>query len=102
MQLYDCNQKPGSQTWTYNVDGSLTIGGKCLDVVKQGVINGTLVDIWTCNGGDNQKWTQQADGSLRSMQSGRCLDVPGGNTANLTRLNIWSCNNGTNQKWTLP
>lgn len=102
VQLYDCNQKAGSQTWTYNADGSLTIGGKCLDVVKQGVTNGTLVDIWTCNGGDNQKWTPQADGSLRSMQSGRCLDVPGGSTANLTQLNIWSCNNGTNQKWTLP
>lgn len=102
VQLYDCNQKPGSQTWTYNADGTLATGGKCLDVVKQGVTNGTLVDIWTCNGGDNQKWTQQADGTLRSMQSGRCLDVPNGSTANLTRPHIWGCNNGTNQRWTLP
>lgn len=102
VQLYDCNQWPPSQTWTYNTDGTVTIGGKCLDVIEQGVTNGSRVSIWTCNGGDNQKWTQQTDGSLRGTQSGRCLDDPGFSTANLTPLDIWTCDGGANQRWALP
>ena len=102
VQLYNCNGWPPSQTWTYNTDGTVTIGGKCLDVTEQGVTNGSHVELWTCNGGDNQKWTQQADGSLRGMQSGRCLDDPGFSTANPTPLDIWTCDGGANQRWTLP
>jgi hypothetical protein len=32
--------------------------GRCLDVTGQGTANGTLVEIWTCNSGTNQKWSQ--------------------------------------------
>lgn len=103
VELYDCNNWPPSQTWNYNTDGTLTIGGKCLDVTSQGITNGSPVEIWDCNGGDNQKWIQQADGSLRGAQSGRCLDDPGATTANLTQLQIWDCWNApANQRWALP
>jgi hypothetical protein len=30
--------------------------GLCLDVTGQGTADGTAVEIWTCNGGSNQKW----------------------------------------------
>jgi len=33
--------------------------GLCLDVTGAGTANGTAVQIWTCNGGTNQKWTRE-------------------------------------------
>ncbi|WP_159392255.1 RICIN domain-containing protein, partial [Streptomyces stelliscabiei] len=31
--------------------------GKCLDVSGANSSDGTLVNLWTCHGGTNQKWT---------------------------------------------
>ena len=31
--------------------------GRCLDVNGQGTVNGTKVQLWTCNGGSNQQWS---------------------------------------------
>jgi len=42
----------------------------CLDVYAK---KGPLIDIWPCNGGLNQNWTFNADGTLRS--EGMCLSV---------------------------
>ncbi|MFI5894932.1 RICIN domain-containing protein [Actinoplanes sp. NPDC051513] len=32
--------------------------GLCLDANGAGTANGTAVIVWTCNGGNNQKWTR--------------------------------------------
>jgi hypothetical protein len=32
----------------------------CLDANGQATANGTKVQLWTCNGGANQKWTRGA------------------------------------------
>lgn len=32
-------------------------GDKCLDVYKAATSNGTTLVLWSCNSGDNQKWT---------------------------------------------
>ncbi|MCM2416379.1 ricin-type beta-trefoil lectin domain protein [Streptomyces sp. RKAG290] len=66
-----------------------------------GTTNGSLVNLWTCNGAANQQWNV-SNGALVNPQSGRCLDIPALNTANGTQLDIWDCNNGSNQKWNLP
>ncbi|CAM5658316.1 hypothetical protein HS99_0001465 [Kitasatospora aureofaciens] len=100
MQLWDCNGG-AAQTWT-RTNGTLTHGGKCLDVTGGATANGTPVELWDCNGGANQQWTPQPDGTLKSAQSGRCLDDPAFATANGTRLEIWDCNGGSNQQWQLP
>ncbi len=56
----------------------------------------TPVVIWGCNGGNNQKWTINADGSIAGVQSGRCLDA----NANGTRVILWSCHGRANQRRT--
>ena len=66
-----------------------------------GTTNGTLVQLWDCNGTGAQAWQSQSNGALVNPQSGRCLDDPAGNTANGTPLQIWECNSGTNQQWRL-
>jgi hypothetical protein len=35
-----------------------SLSGLCLDTISNGTANGTLLDLWTCNGGANQQWTR--------------------------------------------
>jgi hypothetical protein len=72
---------------------------KCLDAYNNQSTNGTEVQIWTCNGGPNQQWRLNSDGTITGVQSGLCLDVTGNGTANGTLLQLWACNGGSNQKW---
>jgi len=53
-----------------------------------------------CNGQANQKWTTQADGSVRNANAGLCLDVDHAGAANGTKVILWTCNGQDNQKWT--
>jgi len=81
--------------------GQLTVyGTKCLDVPGRATTAGTKVEIWTCNGGTNQQWRLNADGTVSGVESGLCLDVTGAGTANGTAVELWTCNGGSNQRWT--
>ncbi|HEU5353958.1 MAG TPA: ricin-type beta-trefoil lectin domain protein [Actinocrinis sp.] len=73
---------------------------RCLDVPSQATTNGTLLDIWDCNGGANQQWTYLSNGALQ-VYGNKCLDVPGHATSAGTRVEIWDCNGGANQQWNL-
>jgi photosystem II stability/assembly factor-like uncharacterized protein len=88
---------------TYSVIDSNS--GKALDVYKKGTADGTNVDIYTSNGGANQKWifNGNADGTytLIDSNSGKALDVYKKGTADGTNVDIWTSNGGANQKWKL-
>jgi hypothetical protein len=73
---------------------------RCLDVPGQSRANGTLLQIWDCNGGANQQWTLLSNGSLQ-VYGNKCLDVPGHATTAGTRVQIWDCSGGANQQWNL-
>jgi hypothetical protein len=60
------------------------------------------VEIWDCNGGTNQQWRLNSDGTITGVQSGLCLDVTGARTANGTLVQLWTCSGGSNQKWSGP
>jgi hypothetical protein len=79
------------------------VSNKCLDVTGGSNANGTQVEIWTCSGGANQKWTSTSAGELRVTIGGitKCLDAYNNQTANGTKIEIWTCNGGANQKWNL-
>jgi hypothetical protein len=74
-------------------------GNKCLDVPSHATTAGTKVAIYDCNGGANQRWTLNTDGTVVGVESGLCLDVTGAGTANGTAVEIWTCSGGNNQKW---
>jgi hypothetical protein len=82
-------------------NGTLTIASGCMDITGAKSANGTLIELWTCNGGANQQWQAQS-GELVNPATGKCLDDPGSNTTNGTQLVLWTCNGGANQHWTLP
>ncbi|MEV7183229.1 RICIN domain-containing protein [Kitasatospora sp. NPDC093102] len=69
---------------------------------QQWLYPGTPVILYTCNGGANQQWEHQSDGSFVGGQSGPCLDVTGGAVPapNGTRLELWQCTGRSNQIWT--
>jgi hypothetical protein len=79
------------------------VSNKCLDVTGGSNANGTQVEIWTCGGGANQKWTSTSAGELRVTIGGvtKCLDAYNNQTTNGTKIEIWTCNGGANQKWSL-
>jgi hypothetical protein len=86
----------GSTTGVLRGSGS----NRCLDVPSASTADGSLLDIWDCNGGANQQWAYLSNGELQVYGS-KCLDVPGHATAAGTRVEIWDCDGGTNQQWNL-
>jgi hypothetical protein len=74
--------------------------GRCLDVTNQATANGSAVELWDCNGGLNQQWTQAANAGLQ-VYGTKCLDVLNHATAPGSPVAIWDCNGGTNQRWTV-
>ena len=82
-------------------NGAIQVYGKCMDITGANYGNGTLIELWACNGGGNQQW-QTVNGQLVNPASGKCLDIPNSNTTNGTQLEIWTCNSGSNQQWLIP
>jgi hypothetical protein len=77
------------------------LSGRCLDADLTGIShNGTLVQLWTCNGQSQQRWSQGVNSEVLSYASGRCLDADlltiG---ANGTRIQLWDCNFENQQKF---
>jgi hypothetical protein len=49
-----------NQQWNLNADGTVTgaQSGLCLDASGAGTANSTPVILWSCTGGNNQKWSR--------------------------------------------
>ncbi|MFE2726161.1 ThuA domain-containing protein [Kitasatospora sp. NPDC059327] len=73
------------------------VGNKCVDV-DRGSANSSLVHLWTCNTGANQKWAQSGE-TLQSL--GKCLEVQGNSQADGAFVQLSTCNGGTGQKWSV-
>lgn len=96
---------PGSAPGTTQPAGAVGVlrsvsSNRCLDVPGQSTANETLLSIWDCNGGANQRWTALSSGAIQ-VYGNKCLDVPHQSTTSGTRVQIYDCNGGQNQKWTL-
>jgi chitinase len=95
------NAITGGGTTTPPPAGGGTItgyGGKCVDVAGAASTNGTVVDLYTCNGTNAQQWTSTA-GTLRAL--GKCLDVNAAGTANGSKVQLYDCNGTGAQQWTM-
>jgi hypothetical protein len=80
--------------------GPITAGddsSQCIDDNGQSSANGTKIQLWTCNGGANQQWTVESNGTLQVY--GACMDITGANYTNGTLIELWQCNGGANQQW---
>jgi len=77
--------------------------GLALDATGQGTANGTAIDQWGYNGGNNQRWTVTSLGGgqykVVGVQSGKVLEVAGQSTADGAAVQLYTDNGGGNQKW---
>ena len=71
----------------------------CLDAVSQHIGNGDKVQLWTCNGGSQQRWflngTELQNGANRHL----CLDATSQHIGNGDQIQLWTCNGGSQQQW---
>jgi hypothetical protein len=75
--------------------------GKCIDVPASSHATGTLLQLWPCHGGDNQRWTpiDTGDGffQLQSKNTpSMCMNVQ---IADLWPVDQQSCVAWAGQKW---
>jgi hypothetical protein len=76
-------------------------GNLCLDADTNTIrANGTVVQVWHCNGVPNQRWRFLSNRTIQNVQSGRCLDAFAP-TANINggKIVLWDCNGGPTQIW---
>ncbi|MDH6574467.1 ricin-type beta-trefoil lectin domain protein [Kitasatospora sp. MAP5-34] len=95
LQLWTCGQWSDSQNWVVANDGTIHALFECMTV------NGTAVQLSTCNGSAGQKW-QLTAGTLVNPNTNKCLDTTGASSADGTKLNVQDCNGGASQQWYPP
>ncbi|MFJ8438347.1 ricin-type beta-trefoil lectin domain protein [Kitasatospora griseola] len=97
IRFENCSTAKGLSAW--RADGTVRQAGLCLDVANNGTANGSVIELWDCNGGANQQWIPRANGSLYNPVSGRCVDLPWGNRVVNNAMTLFDCHGGTNQSW---
>lgn len=76
--------------------------GLVLEVPVSSAINGTLLDQWQKNGGNNQRWVAEANGSywtFTNVASGKLLDDLNASRAVGIQVDQWQANHAPNQNW---
>jgi len=77
--------------------------GKALDVAGGSLADGALVQQWTDNGSDAQRWNIERDTSpsfrIVSQRSGRRLEISNASQADGAGAQQWSAQNADNQRW---
>ena len=101
VQIDTCSPGAAGQQWTAAGNGTLTLGGQCLDVTAGSTAANTPVDLSACDGAANQQW-QTDNGELLNPQSGLCLTVATGGSTPGSALDIAGCANSRAQWFTLP
>ena len=64
--------------------------GLCVDLSSDNNTNGSVVDVYTCNGTNGQEWTEEANGTVQA--DGNCLDVTSGATTSGSPVDLYTCN----------
>jgi hypothetical protein len=93
-------QVTATDTGEYGVTAAITSGmvSMCLDDTAAGTTDGNPVQIWLCNTLQNQRWTEELDGTIRDF--GKCLTNSGGGSANGNPIVLSTCVPGSgSQQW---
>lgn len=91
-----------SSTGTQASKVALSALGKCMKDSSGNASNGATLQLWDCNGGNDQQWILPGDGTIRSaINSNKCLDLFSSNTNNGGSIGLWDCHGGGNQRWSV-
>lgn len=82
----------------------ISAGTQAIDVPAHSTAQGTQLNGWLWNGGDNQKWnvTANTDGTytLKNVTSGLCAEVYENSKVAGAAIDQWACSGDANQRWT--
>ena len=110
IQLYTCDGN-ADQKWEWTLPPErpepdsahhyriVGLGDKCLDVLDGDTSNGANVQLYDCNGNENQSWTYDASTTEIKGLEDKCLDVEHASTDNGANIQLYDCNGGDGQKW---
>ncbi|MFD7177341.1 non-reducing end alpha-L-arabinofuranosidase family hydrolase, partial [Streptomyces sp. NPDC059929] len=74
--------------------------GRCIDINGSTRANGTVAQLWDCNGQTNQRWTYTSSKQLM-VYGGKCLDAMAEGTRNGTAVVISDCDGSAGQQWNI-
>jgi hypothetical protein len=101
--IQPCTKGDNAQNWTFGWDNTLQVNGLCLDAYQAGKTVGTKVDLYQCNGGQNQKFVIGRWNEIWNPVSGLCLSVGDhGATAGDSSLDLETCEGQGYQHWYTP
>ncbi|MCO1581915.1 RICIN domain-containing protein [Crossiella sp. SN42] len=89
----------GAQQQITRNSNTLQLLGMCLETAPNAAA-GAKVQLRYCNGGTNQQWNLNGNGTISNVRTGLCLDVDNNGTLNGTPVIGWHCHDAANQRWT--
>ena len=108
VQVWTCNYQQNQHWWmsypgTYNTTiqtpGPPQGPAKCLDAWPvAGAPGGYRISVWSCNGGDQQRWDTSGH-SLRNLMWNKCLDIDTTADYNGAPVTLRDCNGAAGQAW---
>jgi len=97
-ELLTCENSAAFQ-WKLKAGQLINSGGRCLDIGGDHKSDKSPVGLWSCWGGDNQKW-EHTNGNVVNPASGKCLDVYLGSKDDHAKLELYACGSkSANQIW---
>jgi hypothetical protein len=83
-----------NQRFYVNWDGTIVIGGKCVDLDGNWRANNQKIQLWNCNGGSAQKWVYDTEGRIRLKDNPYwCIDTYDGQAGR--QLMLFNCYDNT-------
>ena len=71
---------------------------RCMDIPGGSRNQGAQIALWSCHGGENQRFTRQSNGEIRTA-AGLCINALGGGGRDGDRIGVWPCDGGANSRW---
>nr|WP_084717974.1 glycoside hydrolase family 19 protein [Streptacidiphilus carbonis] len=111
VQQYACNGT-AAQNWVFTATsggyfqvGSAAGTAQVWDDSNVSSADGSLIQLWTYGGGNNQQWLPVLESGSTyhfvNRFSGKCLDVPSASTADSVQLQQYTCNGTAAQSFNL-
>ncbi|TDU01903.1 putative chitinase [Streptomyces sp. 846.5] len=111
VQQYACNGT-NAQNWVFTATsggyfqvGSAAGTAQVWDDSNVSGADGSLIQLWTYGGGNNQQWLPVLESGSTyhfvNRFSGKCLDVPSASTADSVQLQQYTCNGTAAQSFNL-
>ena len=73
--------------------------GFCLNLANNQAADGSLINLWTCNGSNGQNWVRYADDTLRPVDYPTFCLTADYTPEQLPSIHLWTCNGDLEQYW---